>query len=106
MLRLDFGQQSHAVLLLQPDVQHDQVHLSLIEETQRFLRSGGGGDAVTLAGEVNRQQLADLQFVIDDQNVLAHTSGQRSNLCTKFRGKARDWKSKIKIKIMNWGERA
>jgi hypothetical protein len=57
-----------AVFLSQADVKHDDVDGMGGEARDRFRRTRGGMNVVTLPAEVNRKQFADLRFVINDQD--------------------------------------
>jgi hypothetical protein len=74
MLLLDDLQQLQPVepRTLQPDIKEDQMRPARADQHQRLVRAAGRPGAVAFVREDTRHQLADVAFVVDDENVRCH----------------------------------
>ncbi len=72
----DVGEGVEAVAVGQPDVEQDDVVGGVADELEGFGGGGGGGDGVALFGEDGVERLADLGFVVDDEDVV-HGGGSQ-----------------------------
>ena len=66
----DLGEGVEAVAVGQPDVEQDDVVGGVAEEVEGLGGGGGGGDEVVLFAEDGFERLADLGFVVDDEDVV------------------------------------
>ncbi len=66
----DLGEGVEAVAVGQPDVEQDDVVGGVAEEGEGLGGGGGGGDEVALFVEDGFERVADLGFVVDDEDVV------------------------------------
>ena len=59
---------------LQPDVENDELRPPLLDDPQRFVAVARQSRAVPLVFENARYKLANIRFVIDNQDVCSHCS--------------------------------
>ena len=74
VLLLDDLQHLHAVeaRALQPDVEEDEMRAALLDRRQRVVGVLGGAHAMALVAENAGDELSDVFFVVDDENVADH----------------------------------
>ena len=64
------GFSASAVWVGEPDVEEDGLVVGVAEELESFGGGAGGGDGVVLFAEDGFERLADVGFVVDDENVV------------------------------------
>jgi hypothetical protein len=70
----DFGEDVEAVAVGEPDVEEDGLEVGVAEERAGFGDGAGGRDGVVLFAEDGFERLADVGFVVDDEDVI-HEEG-------------------------------
>ncbi len=71
----DLGEGVEAVAVGEPDVEQDDVVGGVAQESKGLGGGGGGGDEVILFAEDGLERLADLGFVVDDEDVVSFGGG-------------------------------
>ena len=66
----NFGEDVEAVAVGQPDVEQDGLVGGVAEQREGFGGGAGGGDGVVLFAQDGFEGVADVGFVVDDENVV------------------------------------
>ena len=59
-----------AVAVGQPYVEQHGLEVGVAHELERFLRGAGRGDGIVLLAKDGFERVADVGFVVDDENVI------------------------------------
>ncbi len=70
VIAADGGEDVEAVAVGEPDVEQDGLVVGVAEQLEGFGGGAGGGDGVVLFAEDGFEGLADVGFVVDDENVV------------------------------------